>query len=294
MFSPSLHRSQPLFLNPSHVSNTIIFSSSRLDLSFRSCLTLLLYFLFISPRPHGIMFPIYGRAPAPPQDYRCCAGAYPTPVCHIWRAHSEDRETQGIEPGTSWSPDERSTNWANRPISPRFSLLRWRRWNKPSASYKKPSTQWSLQPAPSLRVTPPTSPSPVTPVTLVTPVTPPVVQSSLPETAPQTGRGLSTTIWSCYRGTHRRLCGPKMRCSSSFCSWRHCKRTWRKGQSCCIWRMTLWWICMMIEVVWCQGRTQATGGGGEGPDPPWDLKNTTLSGFLPEKYAICFFEVCFL
>ena len=36
-----------------------------------------------------------------------------------------------------------------------------------------------------------------------------------------------------------------------------------------------------------QGGTQ----GGEGP--PWDLKNTVFSGFLPLHYVICFFEVRF-
>ena len=72
------------------------------------------YFIFIFylflPLHTGSCRPIYGRAPAPPQGYRRCAGAYPTPVYHSWRAHSEDRETLGIEPGTSRSPDERSTN----------------------------------------------------------------------------------------------------------------------------------------------------------------------------------------
>ena len=33
---------------------------------------------------------------------------------------------------------------------------------------------------------------------------------------------------------------------------------------------------------------------GEGPVPPWDLKNTMFSGFHPLNYVICFFEVCFL
>ena len=36
-------------------------------------------------------------------------------------------------------------------------------------------------------------------------------------------------------------------------------------------------------------RGASTGGG-----PPWDLKNTTFSGFLPLNYAICIFEVRFL
>ena len=36
------------------------------------------------------------------------------------------------------------------------------------------------------------------------------------------------------------------------------------------------------------------GGGGEGPAPPWDLKNTLFSGFLPLNYAICILEVWFL
>ena len=39
---------------------------------------------------------------------------------------------------------------------------------------------------------------------------------------------------------------------------------------------------------YAQGRTQ----GGEGP--PWDLKNTIFSGFLPLNYVICIFQVCFL
>ena len=38
-----------------------------------------------------------------------------------------------------------------------------------------------------------------------------------------------------------------------------------------------------------QGRTQ----GGEGPAPPWDLKSTIFSGFLPLNSVICIFEVCF-
>ena len=37
-----------------------------------------------------------------------------------------------------------------------------------------------------------------------------------------------------------------------------------------------------------QGRTH--GGGG---DPPWDLKNTIFSGFLPLNYVICIFKICF-
>ena len=41
-----------------------------------------------------------------------------------------------------------------------------------------------------------------------------------------------------------------------------------------------------------QGRTHG-GGGDEGPGPPWDLKNTIFSGFLPLNYVICIFEVCF-
>ena len=40
-----------------------------------------------------------------------------------------------------------------------------------------------------------------------------------------------------------------------------------------------------------EGRT--TGGGGQGPGPPWELKNTIFSGFLPLNYVICIFEVCF-
>ena len=30
------------------------------------------------------------------------------------------------------------------------------------------------------------------------------------------------------------------------------------------------------------------------PPPPWDLKNTIFSGFLPLNYVIYIFEVCFL
>ena len=36
-------------------------------------------YIFFLPLHTGSC-PIYGRAPAPPQGYRCCAGAYPTPV----------------------------------------------------------------------------------------------------------------------------------------------------------------------------------------------------------------------
>ena len=39
-----------------------------------------------------------------------------------------------------------------------------------------------------------------------------------------------------------------------------------------------------------QGRTH---GGGGARLPPWDLKNTIFSGFLPLNYVICIFEVCF-
>ena len=35
-------------------------------------------------------------------------------------------------------------------------------------------------------------------------------------------------------------------------------------------------------------------GGGEGPGPPRDLKNTTFQGFLPLNYVIFIFEACFL
>ena len=72
----------------------------------------LFIYLFL-PLHTGSCCPIYGRAPAPPQGYWCWAGTYPTLRYHSWRAHSENRETPGIEPGTSRSPDERSTNWAN-------------------------------------------------------------------------------------------------------------------------------------------------------------------------------------
>ena len=40
-------------------------------------------------------------------------------------------------------------------------------------------------------------------------------------------------------------------------------------------------------------RGALTGGGGEGPGPPWDLKNTIFSGFLPLNYVICIFEAVF-
>ena len=40
-------------------------------------------------------------------------------------------------------------------------------------------------------------------------------------------------------------------------------------------------------------RGAPTEGGGEGPGPPWDLKNI-FSGFLPLNYVICIFEVCLL
>ena len=39
-----------------------------------------------------------------------------------------------------------------------------------------------------------------------------------------------------------------------------------------------------------QGRTH---GGRGARAPPWDLKNTIFSGFLPLNYVICIFEVCF-
>ena len=70
--------------------------------------SLLFFYLITSPLHTSSCCPIYRRAPA--QDYRCCAGAYPMPSYHSWRVHSEDWETPGIEPGTSQSPDERSTN----------------------------------------------------------------------------------------------------------------------------------------------------------------------------------------
>ena len=40
-----------------------------------------------------------------------------------------------------------------------------------------------------------------------------------------------------------------------------------------------------------QGRTH--GGGARDPGPPWDLKNTIFSVFLPLNYVTCNFEVCF-
>ena len=73
------------------------------------------YFLFLPLHTGSLPIPFTRGLLLFLQGYRCCVGAHPTPVYHIWRAHSEDRETPGIEPRTSRSPDERSTNWANRP-----------------------------------------------------------------------------------------------------------------------------------------------------------------------------------
>ena len=101
------------------VSNIKVFCTPSANYIFwkvKSKTFYLFIYLFL-PLHTGSCCPIYGRAPAPPQGYRRCAGAYPAPVYHSWRAHSEDRETLGIEPGTSRSPDERSTNWANRPAN---------------------------------------------------------------------------------------------------------------------------------------------------------------------------------
>ena len=84
---------------------------TKLVFIYRRHLEFYLFIYLFIPLHTGSCCPIYGRAPAPPQGYRRCAGAYPTPVYHSWSpAHSEDRETLGIEPGTSRSPDERSTN----------------------------------------------------------------------------------------------------------------------------------------------------------------------------------------
>ena len=47
-------------------------------------------------------------------------------------------------------------------------------------------------------------------------------------------------------------------------------------------------LTLLLSVV-CRG---APTGGGRGP--PWDLKNTMFSGFLPLNYVIWIFEVCFL
>ena len=55
-------------------------------------------------------FPFIGGLLLLLQGCRCYSGAHPATGYHIWRAHSEDRETTGIEPGTSRSPDERCTN----------------------------------------------------------------------------------------------------------------------------------------------------------------------------------------
>ena len=41
-----------------------------------------------------------------------------------------------------------------------------------------------------------------------------------------------------------------------------------------------------------RGHTHGEGPGG--PVPPWDLKNTIFSGFLPLNNVVYIFEVCFL
>ena len=57
-------------------------------------------FFFISPLHTGsCAFPFMGGLLLLLQGCRYCAGAHSTPGYHIWRAHSEDRETSGIEPG---------------------------------------------------------------------------------------------------------------------------------------------------------------------------------------------------
>ena len=76
----------------------------------RCCHQLFLFYLFISPLPHGIMFSTFTEGLPLLQGYRCCAGAQPTPGYHIWEAHSEARDTPGNEPGPSRLPDKRSPN----------------------------------------------------------------------------------------------------------------------------------------------------------------------------------------
>ena len=47
---------------------------------------------------------------------------------------------------------------------------------------------------------------------------------------------------------------------------------------------------------WAVGQCPRAGGaptGSEAPPPPWDLKNTIFSGFLPLNYVICIFQVFF-
>ena len=48
--------------------------------------------------------------------------------------------------------------------------------------------------------------------------------------------------------------------------------------------------CLTQNVARLQGRTQ---GEGPGARPPWHLKNTIFSGFLPFNYVIYIFELCF-
>ena len=82
---------------------------------FLSVLCFLFHFIYFLHLHTGSCFPTYGRAPAPPR-LPVLRGSLPhARGPHSWRAHSEDRETPGIEPGTSRSPDERSINWDNRP-----------------------------------------------------------------------------------------------------------------------------------------------------------------------------------
>ena len=50
-------------------------------------------------------------------------------------------------------------------------------------------------------------------------------------------------------------------------------------------------VCVCV----CERESRgAPRGGVEGHGPPWDLKNTIFSGFLPLNYVIYIFEVCFL
>ena len=56
-------------------------------------------------------------------------------------------------------------------------------------------------------------------------------------------------------------------------------------------RDSLHTVLICLRRRYTQGRTQ---GEGPGARPPWDLKNTIFSGFLPLNYVIYIFEVCFL
>ena len=55
-------------------------------------------------------FQFKGRTPALPAGLPECVRAHPTPGQLSWGAQSEDRQTPGIEPGTSRSPGGHSPN----------------------------------------------------------------------------------------------------------------------------------------------------------------------------------------